>query len=237
MPTALPSLAWRTFYTPKSSQSLNEYEDAFAGDPERGRFAIADGATESVFAGSWARILVDAYVRTPGSWSLWLPSARRRWRSELEEESSQMAWYVETKFAEGAFAALLGVSFVGDQWHAEAIGDSCLFQVRDDSLRRGFPIHFANRPNLLGSRARAVTQLATKRVHLTGDWRQGDVFFLMTDALAEWFLRKFECRGQPWKELQALAADEFNEWIGKLRQAKELRNDDVTLVLIESQTL
>jgi len=42
---------WRALGLPKRGHSAEEYEDAFAGDPKVGRFAVADGASESSFAG------------------------------------------------------------------------------------------------------------------------------------------------------------------------------------------
>jgi hypothetical protein len=231
-------LACRAFHMPKAGHTLAEYEDAFAGDPERGRFAIADGASESAFARRWARILVNAYVRTPGSWSLWLPGARRRWRSKYH--CQELPWYAESKFAQGAFASLLGVAIAGQHWQAQAIGDSCLFHVRGHSLRRGFPVRrsdeFGNEPNLLGSRPRGNTQIMTKRIHLAGEWEPGDFLFLMTDALAQWFLKTIEDRGQLWKDLHALQTQaQFAQLLENLRDARQVRNDDVTFLRIQNQ--
>src|SRR5262249_44305113 len=127
------NLIWHAFQQPKNGHTAEEYEDACAGDPERGRFAVADGASESAFAGSWARILVKAYVKVPGSWSAWLPAARKRWRTQVE--GKHLPWYAETKFQEGAQATLLGVAFAEGVWHAQAVGDCCLFQVRGNDLR------------------------------------------------------------------------------------------------------
>jgi hypothetical protein len=232
------SLAWQSFRLPKQGHTLDEYEDAFAGDPEKGRFAIADGASESAFAGTWARILVKGYVQVTGVWSDWLPAARKRWRTKVE--GRELPWYAETKFQEGAFAALLGVAFGKDRWQAEAMGDSCLFQVRGDRCHTCFPMRqsceFSNHPHLLGSRARGTTQLRSKRQQLIGDWQPGDVLFLMTDALAQWFLQKVEERRQPWRELHDLrTADQFAHWIDKIRRLGELRNDDVTLLRIREK--
>src|SRR6516164_5795226 len=102
-------LAWRSFRLPKAGHSLDEYEDACAGKLELGRFAIADGASESAFADAWAQILVNAYVQNPRPWSEWLPAARVRWCDEIEDRA--LPWYAEAKFAEGAFAAFLGLAF------------------------------------------------------------------------------------------------------------------------------
>src|SRR5205814_9053435 len=60
------ALTWRSFHVPKQGHTAAEYEDGWAAAPESGRFAIADGASESAFAGAWARTLVDAAVQMPG---------------------------------------------------------------------------------------------------------------------------------------------------------------------------
>jgi hypothetical protein len=238
MADAAFTLAWQSFHLPKQGHTLAEYEDAFAGDPEKGRFAVADGASESAFAGIWARILVKGFVQVSGSWSDWLPAARKRWRTKIE--GRELPWYAESKFNEGAFATLLGVSFEKDRWQAEAMGDSCLFQVRGQECRVSFPLQqaseFGNRPHLLGSRARGTTQLRTKRQHLQADWHPGDILFLMTDALAQWFLSRLEQRLQPWKDWQDLGTPEqFTAWVDRTRRTGELRNDDVTLLRIYEQ--
>jgi hypothetical protein len=238
MPTAPSALAWQTFHVPKNGHTLEEYEDAFAGDPKSGRFAVADGASESAFAASWARILVNAYVGKPGAWSAWLPEARKQWRTRLNR--ADFSWYAQTKFDEGAYAALLGVHFDGPNWQAEAVGDSCVFQVRDNGLRRAFPLRrsadFSNQPNLLGSRFQRGSGTRTRRLHLESEWQPGDMLFLMTDALAHWFLHNVERRQQPWRQLAAIGtAGDFVEFIEGLRK-EGMRNDDVTLVRVQAKT-
>jgi hypothetical protein len=226
------SPAWRAFHLPRQGHTLEEYEDAFAGAPERGRFAVADGASESAFAGDWARLVVQAYVQTPGPWSAWLPAARQRWHAEVSRHD--LPWYLETKVEEGAFAALLGLALTGRRWRAEAVGDSCVFLVRGPRLLRAFPLDrsgaFGNRPSLLGSRRRGPGQPRARRFRRQGRCRPGDDFFLMTDALAQWFLQQTEQGGRPWDDVRAVAgADQFAGWVAQLRATGKLRNDDVTL--------
>jgi serine/threonine protein phosphatase PrpC len=231
-------LAWRAFHTPKAGHTVDEYEDALAGDPEHGRFAIADGASESAFADVWAQILVNAYVETAGPWSGWLADARKRWRSKCQER--ELPWYTEAKFDEGAYAALLGIAFTDRRWVAAAVGDCSMFQIRDGRLIRAFPMRssaeFDNRPSLLGSRNRRTDQPRARRVHLRGDLKSEDIILMMTDALAQWFLKQREEGRQPWKDLKVVTNEEaFVRLVSGLREAREMRNDDVTLVLIEPQ--
>jgi hypothetical protein len=231
------SLAWQTFHLPKKGHASEDYEDAFAGDPDRARFAVADGASESLFAGVWASLLVEAYVRSPLAcpWSIWLRPARKRWRKEASKR--ELPWYAENKLLEGDFAALLGVAFDGDRWLAEAVGDCCLFVVRDGRLVRAFPLSkacdFGSRPSLVGSHRWEPGQPRTRRFRLKGACRPGDVFLLMTDALAQWFLKNVEEGHRPWQELHAMNCQEqFVGSLDRLRDNREIRNDDVTFMRI-----
>lgn len=241
----------RSVWLPKRGNSVNEYEDAGACNPERGRFAIADGATESSFAGSWARLLVDGFVAAsdpnPQSagldcWTDWLPPLQQRWLDEVSNK--ELPWYAETKLQDGAFATFLGLR-IGEaargDWHAVAVGDGCLFQVRAEELRRAFPIEhaeeFGNAPWLIGSRDNSPVSLLQKEVRANGDWCAGDRFWLMTDALAQWFLADVEAGRKPWTKLEAvLAGDDslarFVDWVEDQRDRHALKNDDVTLIRV-----
>ena len=228
---------WRVFSTPKAGHNRAEYEDAFAANPHAGRFAIADGASESSFAGAWADLLVQGYTGNPGIWSRWLPHPRKSWHETFKERT--LAWYAEEKFLEGAYATFLGLTFNDshERWQAVAIGDCCLFHVREQRLIQAFPVRqssaFGNQPDLLGSRR---TSKKIKRVRVKGAWHPGDRMLLMTDALAQWFLQQRETQQEPWNAILALATqEEFETWMTRLRETKELRNDDVTLVVIQGK--
>jgi hypothetical protein len=235
------ALRWQGFCLPKRGHRPEEYEDAFAGNPAAGRFAIADGASESAFAADWARLLVEGYVRAPARGREWLGLLRARWHDELS--GREMPWYAEIKFEEGAFATVLGVAFGtvrpegSRRWHAWAIGDCCLFQLRQDRLLVSFPLtqvdEFGNRPDLLCSRSRPGHK--TKETLARGDWHPDDRLLLMTDALAHWFLQEAAANHRPWEIVEQRATEKtFAGWIEELRDAKRLRNDDVTLIIIRS---
>jgi hypothetical protein len=238
-----PKLVWTAYRLPKLGHSEAECEDAYAGDAEAGRFAVADGASESAFALPWAEALAAGYVAHPGRWSSWLPAARAGWQSGFE--GAAMPWYVEAKFLEGAFATLVGLALRRRpgpngrlSWRALAVGDSCLFHVRGDCLRRAFPVKHAaeigNRPALLGSR-QPPRSARCKRFRAAGSWRPGDTFLLMTDALAQWFLQESEAGRWPWDQLgSAQSATAFAALVNELREAGRLRNDDTTLLAIQS---
>src|SRR5213083_2611429 len=104
------ALRWQGFAVPKRGNSVEEYEDAFAANPKAGRFAVADGASESSFASLWAKLLVEGFSHPPPDADLrkrWLEPLRQRWSSEVEK--LELPWYAEAKRSLGAAAAFLGL--------------------------------------------------------------------------------------------------------------------------------
>jgi hypothetical protein len=204
MSPADPSPRWRALSLPKHGCPAAEYEDAWAADPSAGRFAVADGASESAFAGLWARLLVEGFVAAPcpANLATWLDGTRDLWAAEVM--GLELPWYGERKRQEGSFATLLGVELLPPtpdgpgRWRAAAVGDSCLFHVREGRLVEAFPLDrssdFGNEPRLIGSRGRRAPMAA----YGGGSLLPGDRLFLMTDALAQWFLRNQERSGRPW---------------------------------------
>ena len=242
----------RVLVVPYCMQKLgnreSEYEDACWPegrlDQESAcvRLAVADGATESCFAARWARALVKAAgegLFVPGQTEE-LGRLQKDWQEWVKGQS--LPWYLDEKAAQGAFASLLLLVLEADGntpeqgcWHASAIGDSCVVQVRGDRLLTAFPItrsgEFGNRPFLLGTRSTQADDLAAHLHEQSGTWQANDSFFLMTDALACWFLREVEDDRKPWNAIHGLDGESaFQEWIDGLRANDGLRNDDTTLL-------
>jgi len=241
------------FFLPKKGNTEDEYEDAFHlsatsnSDSQRYRFAVADGATETSFSGQWAKLLVNAFVSGDfdrGIHASSLEPLRRQWAEKVT--SKDLPWYGEEKIRQGAYSSLLGLQLIQKgtrlTWEATAIGDSCLFHLRGRRLLTTFPIEhsadFDSRPLLLSSKP-SESDLPLESVkQLAGDFDSADVFFLMTDALACWFLGRHEAGEEPWRALVDLAAEDqrhaFSDFICRLRALGEIRNDDVTLLRVEA---
>jgi hypothetical protein len=243
------------FWLPKAGHTLDEYEDAFwpAKRIDQGaplfRCAVADGATEASFSGLWARMLVQAYSRGDFSKTHMffkrLTPLQQKWRATVSRKP--LPWYAEEKIRQGAFSSLMGFTLRGAQgedqlrWDALAIGDSCLFQIRGDEVIRRFPLtsaeQFDNRPALLASNPAGNSQLASHIRFVFGHWHDGDAFYLMTDALACWFLKAVDREQFPWWIIRDLGTEDgrhFEEWVTQLRQTGQLSNDDVTLFRIDA---
>ena len=127
----------RAFRVPKRGHDLAECQDACAIGV--GRVAVADGAAESANAGLWARMLVEEFVavREELAWPGWIAGVQSRFADAVRRptDAEPLPWYLEGRYDQGAFATFLGLSFGARSWQAVAVGDSCLFQVRDDRVQ------------------------------------------------------------------------------------------------------
>jgi hypothetical protein len=241
----------------KGGNTEAENEDAWGAATSLGprvhRFALSDGATETSFSREWATILARAYIAGADSRRrllLGMSSSRKAW--EQSAKRKPLPWYAEQKLKMGAFATLLGMRFTDagapasrhttrnaalGQWKATAIGDTCLFIIRNRALRRAWPLYqskdFGNRPILLRSTPQPEL-LSPGLLETAGSCVPHDSFFLTTDAVAQWLLREFECGRKPWEDLgEALTRqDDFVRLIRSLRERGQIRNDDVTAVRI-----
>lgn len=241
----------------KEGNSESEFEDAFWPKTpiyEVGkvfRFAISDGASDAIFSKIWAKMLVRSFGRgnllSSGLTSEFL-NLQQRWRNCYQWQS--LPWYLEEKARHGSFATLLAFQIMEDEpcdgcvtpkWTAMAIGDSCIFQVRDECIVKSFPIEsssmFTNRPHLLSTNPQ-YNSLIEKRICSTGgEIVAGDTFYLMTDAIACWFISEVENGRSPWIELTEIFCsvdnqDCFSRWLSRLRSSSSIRNDDVTVVRV-----
>lgn len=239
-----------TLWLPKKGNSSEEYEDAAAPmdpvelDADLYRCAVADGATETSFSGLWARLLVNGYVEETDRTLL-----KHTWNDSVA--TKKLAWYAEEKAQSGAYAALVGLTLNapsgGKQsgtWLAEALGDSCVIIIRDGKLIETFPMQhseeFNSSPLLLSSNlnddGRADQVLATK----SGEWQSGDLFYLLSDAIARWTLKREEEHGDAANWLAGLKnSDQMTQFVDLQRSLTDeesralLRNDDVTLMRIK----
>jgi len=249
------------FRLPKNGYTIDECEDAFDYSLDSLRFAISDGATESSFSDRWAQSLVKQFVIEPpfgvppteDSLQFWLLPQQMEWQSGIDWAS--LPWFAQEKAERGAYATLVGLEFgahgtiwqkfvgralAGEEmmWHAFAVGDSNLFQVRDDELLHAFPLEksedFNSRPILLASNA-GNNLSALKDIRAAeGGCKPGDLFCLATDALAKWFLAQHEAGEKPWQILRQCQTEEaFAAHVKLIRETQGVRNDDTTMVLLE----
>ena len=249
-------LTIRSFQTAKAGNRPDECEDAYRvrlSDKGPSWLAVCDGASESAFARPWANILAEALVTRPvdvddleeTSLSEWLAPCVKQWNGHVPW--GRLPWHGVNKTRAGSLSTFLGLRVdwaengLGNLgWQAVAIGDCCLFIVRQDDLAVSFPMEesgqFNTTPPLVCSNPANNGGVWPHVRQLHGECLPGDVIFLASDALACWMLQDHEFKGRPWETLLALESDkEWSDWVQNRRREREMRNDDTTMVVIKVQ--
>lgn len=209
------------------------------------RFAISDGATESSFSKEWSDLLVSCYKDLPFD-IINLPSTieliSKSWNSRIN--AIDLPWYAAQKAEIGAFATFLGLSLDLHQnrFEAVAIGDCTMFVIRNDELFETFPINkiddYGNTPNLFSTNHQYQTDYLNSVFYYDDQIHFNDLFILATDALAAWIFKSTIAGEKPWINFTTMLDDanesntEFEYWtINKIKN-NEIKNDDISLVII-----
>lgn len=243
---------------PKSSSSAEEIEDGWAGDLRSGRVALADGASSAFMAKEWAATITGAFVSQPlrpTALRTWLADATRVWQQVAEQHLAAQTgpagagtaggqWWVGASQARGSHATLVGLELGPTSkdgraaWRSVAVGDSCVVHLAKgtDGYRPlvTFPVEhaggFGGHPDLLPTVAEEQVDLPPVR-EIVGECRSGDVFVLVTDALAHWLAQN---AGEPglWDWLVGVQQGDFAAFVDDRRSAGELHDDDTTVVRV-----
>ncbi|WP_395088735.1 hypothetical protein [Armatimonas sp.] len=216
----------KIFTLPKDENAPEANEDAVVS--ELSRLALADGASSDAFSGLWAQQLCTQFVQTGG---LNPESAALGWRSAIG--AKPLPWFLADKLRQPTHASFLGLEW-GEQLTAQAIGDSCVFVIRDSALALAFPYaraeDFASHPALVPTQGVVPTLQRT-----TLALEPGDTILAATDALAAWLLA--ESAQEPWNSLLALQnPGDFARFVQALRSARRLALDDTTLAIVAPDT-
>jgi hypothetical protein len=263
------NIEYSYFWLSKAGDDENVCEDAFfpynfpfeviLQNEQFKRYAIADGASTAYLSGMWATTLVEGFGSYTGDITNsnffdlfqtiildenWIPRLID-YKKKREEDGKPLSWYDEMALQNGAASTLLEISLpveenkLGNIFSALAIGDSCLFQIRNNELITKFPLDsstdFDNSPILISSDPKRNIDLKEKIAYLENrDIMADDRFLLMTDALASWFFQEHEKGDKPWTIIEEKTTDKssFAGWIENLRENKQIRNDDITLMIL-----
>ena len=143
----------RTIYVPKAGSTIEQYEDASAYyyyiDPAIA--AVSDGAGTTFESGLWARLLAKRFVELPLSGQDqrevldWVSHASAAWHASIPWQD--LSFFAKEKASQGSAATLVGLRLEESEpgvrygtWSCMAMGDSCMFQVRDGHLATAIPL-------------------------------------------------------------------------------------------------
>ncbi|MDS0257221.1 hypothetical protein ApAK_05985 [Thermoplasmatales archaeon AK] len=141
-----------SFSMSKLGNRESDYEDSLSYDIDRMKFAVADGASDSIFSDVWAECLTETFVNGPYD-LFWEPDrnlmmkmaveAREKWYRRIKWTS--LPWFIRNKSVNGSYATLLLAQFRETSTNfllvrAMAVGDSCIFKVANGGIIWSFPI-------------------------------------------------------------------------------------------------
>ncbi len=229
---------------PKHPGDADRNEDAFKWSPERSVLALSDGASESFDSRSWARILVRLFVLKPVLSMARLDLAIAAFTRRYVPQS--MSWSRQVAFDRGSFATLLGVVFgpKSNEARLVAIGDTAALLLDGPQLVASLPYtdpeDFQRRPTLLSTlrEHNSFLDRPDNTGASTAVWHLDQLaqprIVCMTDAIAEWFLRRAQedpCAGEILLGISDIA--EFEALVAQEREASRMRVDDSTMLILE----
>ena len=245
--SAIWNLQVRQFLLPKLDHEPSECEDVIAVNAETCRFAVADGATEAFDARNWAERLATRWVQDEPALTV---QAFREWVTQEGRELHDswkgltLSWYSEEKARTGSFAAFVGVELDIETdtpvWKAIALGDACLLHCRNEALVKGFPLSrsdsFNAAPVLVASDASMHENTMKSLVIESGNVESGDTLFLLSDAVACWFLERLEKNDFAANDfLQTQHDEQLRRFFNDERLNGRMRNDDLAVLRVEIQ--
>lgn len=219
-------------------------EDSVEIDIASHRVAVSDGASESFDSRNWSRIIAQFFIKTPRVDDEWITGVINEYL--FHQAEAEFTWSQQAAFERGSFATLIGLEYFNEHKSADvfAIGDSLAVLLSGDRRVDSFPYtnweNFKQRPTLLCTKRANNSFISNSNFYTlhSKTWGLGHLeharLFLMTDALAEWALRR-EADGDPaWSELFAITdVDHLVSFVESERKAKRIRLDDVTFVSID----
>ena len=236
----------------KDFQDVEKSEDSFfCQENTTGCFvSVADGAGTAVFAKEWANELTSwSILHPPGTFSEieiknWLKNSaeglKQGWDQRIPPFET-LPYYGKIKYYDGSQATLLHAQLDRDIFRAFAIGDTCLFQIRNQELVLSFPLKsssdFGTSTDLLHTSGEILPRQTASAKIIKGEYKAGDIFLFATDALSCWILKCIETQDSSWVNLLNFQSQvEFEKFIRDLHSKKAIRNDDATLVIIMTGT-
>lgn len=227
----------------KKGESYVDCRDSYALNTVHHKFAISDGVSKSFFPGIWSALLVNNYVHAGTGLDAVIATCQQQWYEQVSEivAKPDVKYYTRNAFNRNApgLATFVGLQLFEQEkmWSSLALGDTFLFFIPKpfSSFKEELIVHsskeepvvFDNFPDYLSSIGNQHQGTQKEKV---GKMTAG-TFYLMTDALAEWFLKQGEdVIGiiEVWQQQV-----DFERYINQLRDEDKINNDDTSVLIIE----
>lgn len=239
----------KQFTTHKRGESDSDIQDSINVDIEQGKYALSDGVSQSFLPRMLADILTEAYVNASADGTPFPPAdlpqqfaARKEaFLASLDEFGRTIQEITEETFKVSA-ATFVGLVIGEKEVSWKVIGDSCLFILPDDGEIRCVSsdqatmdeegvlhIQFGYTPAQIHSDGKLCGNIV---IDGTAP-REAGWYVLMSDAISEWFVARWNNHEDVLGRLFALKDNaEFEELVEQEWQAQRIKSDDCSVVII-----
>ncbi|MFZ4680589.1 MAG: hypothetical protein ACOYLP_10520 [Flavobacterium sp.] len=232
------------FLTCKRAEHYIDCADNYAVNKSSHRFSVSDGVSRSFFPKFWSEIVVTQFVeRTDLSGNDLIKFCQEEWQKRIDKIVAlpDTKWFTKSQYnrKDPALATFVGLQFFEKEkkWSASALGDSFLFFIPKDFKdfqnelvilsSKTVPIVFDNFPDYLTS---IGDDHKGRPKEESGNLING-IFYLMTDAMAEWFIKEGENAIGEITVWQSQA--DFEKFISQANEENQMTNDDCAILCIE----
>jgi hypothetical protein len=231
------------YITSKEAELFSDCADRYSINETHHKFAISDGVSKSFFPKFWAEILVDNFVKSKViDHNTFIKKCQEEWLLKVTEiiKKPDVKWFTSNAFnnKRPGLATFVTLEFFEKEmnWIASSLGDSFMFHIPKElkdfdkqciilSSKMG-PIIFDNFPDYFNSIGDQKGKIKQK----SGNLKEG-TFYLMTDALSEWFLSE---KGNAIDEINVWKnQNDFEQFVNKERISTKLGNDDSAILIID----
>lgn len=248
------------YITAHIGDNINECDDNFSVSFDKCCFAVADGSSSDFFSKIYSRLLADAFIENASGMfeEIQIKAINDNWRLIVREKLDKAGCkpgsfpFVRFQKMDPGCSTLIGLKLFNDgnlvKFRCSGLGDSVLFFIpegasvptiqfssdsnKDFSLDQD--VRFGYTPVISRSYS---TQWLDNIINFEGVLEKG-IFYLMTDGLAEWILRKDN--GNIADKFELLnnihSQEEFIIYVDSIRNSGA-HNDDMTLVKIHIDSL
>lgn len=244
------------YITAHMGEDINECDDNFSVSLKNCCFAIADGSSSDYFSSIYSMLLVDNFVKDPTK--IFLEETIHRvnddWRQlvvkSLDKAGCKLGSFPFIRYQrrDPGYSTFIGLRFFEEdngiiKFHCSGLGDSVLFFVpksskipklqfssySNENYSLNQDVKFGYTPILANSYS---TKWLENISNYEGILEKG-IFYLMTDGLAEWILRKDNGEiSDKFTLLNRISSqEEFLSYISDIRK-NGAHNDDMTLLKI-----